>query len=77
MVGNNDKQLRFVVVLNFIYFISTLWMISQQHQVTYWNMESFVTYSHSSAAHVGYSAEHIVWLMLFHCNWLAQPSITN
>ena len=42
MIGNSDKQLRLIVVLN---FILTLWMISQQHQVTYQNMESFGTKS--------------------------------
>ena len=40
MVVNHNKQCRFVVVLN---FVVTLRMVSQQHQVTYWNVGSFAT----------------------------------
>ena len=40
MMVNYNKQLRFIVVLN---FVATLRMISQQYQVPYWNNESFAT----------------------------------
>ena len=72
-MGNYNKQLGLVVVLN---FVLTFRLASQQQQVTYWNMETFatsssltffgilpnvalmLTYSHSSAANAVHSTTH-------------------